>query len=258
MAYLRNRDAASTAPGASSGSGAPFLVTFGGDLAGKLFECRMPPPGESERQLPVSEYLVGLGPAATQKEAPAPPRVTSLKYSASNQFLLTGCDDGSITLRQAGVAKAQAVAAAAPAPAPEPVAVVAAEASEGKEGEAAEATEGEGKEGEAAATAASAAAAPKPVGLPAPSVSGQPLETCFLRLVSHDADAGGVSGVSLSYDHNFVLSAGLDGHVVVHRVKVDTAPQDKHRMTAQDIAGVFCSSPLNQELLLKRCCCCCA
>lgn len=41
--------------------------------------------------------------------------------------------------------------------------------------------------------------------------AGDLLEQCFIRLQPHDGDAGPVTGVSLSFDQKFLLSAAEDG-----------------------------------------------
>jgi hypothetical protein len=71
-------------------------VAFGGDLAGRIFECRggVAPP--------VAAFSVGSGPRATQRDAPRAAAATTLAYSANGQFLLSGADDGGVTVRQAG------------------------------------------------------------------------------------------------------------------------------------------------------------
>jgi WD40 repeat protein len=41
----------------------------------------------------------------------------------------------------------------------------------------------------------------------------------FVRFMAHNGMCGGVSAASLSFDDNYVVSAGLDGVLVVHRVR---------------------------------------
>jgi len=75
----------------------PFLVSFGGDLSGHIFECR----GGVEH--PVADLSVGSGPRASDKEAPRPAAACRMEYNPTGQFLLCGADDGGVSLRQTGL-----------------------------------------------------------------------------------------------------------------------------------------------------------
>ena len=127
----------------------PFLVSFGGDLSGHIFECR------GGVEYPVADLSVGSGPRAMEKETPRPAAACRMHYNPTGQFLVCGADDGGVSLRQTG------------------------EANKSDGGEKASA--------------------------------GDLLEQCFIRLQPHDGDAGPVTGVSLSFDQKFLLSAAEDG-----------------------------------------------
>lgn len=58
-----------------------------------LYECTW------DTDLPIAEYPLGLGPRAMQKEGAVPPSADCMEYSLSREVLITGADDGSISLR---------------------------------------------------------------------------------------------------------------------------------------------------------------
>ena len=70
---------------------------------------------------------------------------------------------------------------------------------------------------------------------------GSPLEFAYLRLMAHDGDHGTVTGVALSFDNNFVLSAGNDGLLIVFRLQHEVieeaaklgVEEHKKRVTAE-------------------------
>jgi hypothetical protein len=160
-----------------------FLVSFGGDLAGRMYECKF---GEEEI---VDTFSLGnLSNATKSNISEFTPSSSCLKYSSSNQFLLSGATDGSVTIRQSG------------------------------------------QTGE----------------------RNDPLEWCYLRLQPHDGDSS-VRAVSLSYDNKFLLSAGDDGHMIVHRIKcggiepLALAGVVEHRRRGTCVANNIPYSPLPEN-----------
>jgi WD40 repeat protein len=166
-----------------------FVVSFGGDLAGNLYYCQF---GKDEV---IDIFSLGSLSTGTQTSNNAEvfiPRTSCLRYSTSNQFLLTGSSDGSISIRQSG------------------------------------------KTGE----------------------REDPLEWCYLRIQPHDGDSK-VTGVNLSYDNKFLLSAAEDGQMLVQRIKAHgieplaLSGVVEHKRKATALANAITYTPLaeNAEIL---------
>lgn len=41
----------------------------------------------------------------------------------------------------------------------------------------------------------------------------------FVRFVAHNNTCGGISSVALSFDDNYAITAGVDGVILVHRIR---------------------------------------
>jgi WD40 repeat protein len=70
-----------------------FYLTLGGDHAGFLYDCSF------EAEFALAEWPLGVGPRATQEEDATPPSAVSLRYNANKDLIITGSDDGSVSVR---------------------------------------------------------------------------------------------------------------------------------------------------------------
>lgn len=51
------------------------------------------------------------------------------------------------------------------------------------------------------------------------SIRATQYPSVFIRCVGHNSVCGGVSVAALSFDDNYALSVGMDGVLVVHRIR---------------------------------------
>jgi hypothetical protein len=70
-----------------------FYASFSGRLAGTIYECAW------DNEYPLGEAPAGLGPRAMQVDGAKPPGIISMRYSKSKEMLVTGSDDGSLSVR---------------------------------------------------------------------------------------------------------------------------------------------------------------
>lgn len=70
-----------------------FYLSLGGDLAGSVYECSF------DSEYPLAELPLGKGPRAQQEEGAVPPSALSLRFNVRKDLLVTGSDDGSVSVR---------------------------------------------------------------------------------------------------------------------------------------------------------------